>query len=71
MHTLQEATTVSEITRTVPRINEVLENHQVDHQTSVVEVEGMLNNNPISILTDLDASLSYVSPRVVKFVNYS
>ena len=32
----------------------------------MVEVEGMLNHKPISILIDLGASLSYVSPSLVE-----
>jgi hypothetical protein len=43
-----------------------LENRQADHQASMVEVEGMLNNQPISILIDPGASLSYVSPKLVE-----
>jgi hypothetical protein len=43
-----------------------LENRQADHQASMVEVEGMLNNQPISILIDPGASLSYVSPKIVE-----
>ena len=40
-------------------------NRQADHQTSMVEIEGMIKNQPISILIDLGASLSYISPRIV------
>ena len=31
----------------------------------MVEIEGMINNQPISILIDIGASLSYISPRMV------
>ena len=31
----------------------------------MVEIEGMMNNQPISILIDLGASLSHISPRIV------
>ena len=32
----------------------------------MVEIEGMLNNKPISILIDPSASLSYISPTIVE-----
>jgi hypothetical protein len=32
----------------------------------MLEVEGMMNNQPISILIDSGASLSYVSPKIVE-----
>ena len=48
--------TVSDLARTMPRINAAMENRQADHQTSMVEVEGKLNQIPISILIDPGAS---------------
>ena len=62
---LQEEMTVGDLARTMPRINAALENQQVDYQTSMVEVEGNINQIPISILIDLGASLSYISPNLV------
>ena len=55
--------------RSMPRICVALENRQADHQTSMVEVEGMITNQPISVLIDPCASLSYISPRVVDLCN--
>ena len=55
----------------MPRINAALENRQADYQTSMVEVEGKLNQTPISILIDPGASLSYVSPNLVEKCNLS
>ena len=52
--------------RSMPRICAALENRQADHQTSMVEIEGTINNQPISILIDPGASLSYISPRIVE-----
>ena len=57
---------VDDLERTMPRINATLENKQADYQTSMVEVEGKLNQTPISILIDLGASLSYISPDLVE-----
>ena len=48
------------------RINAALENRQADHQTSMVEVQGMIQNFSISILIDSGDSLSYISPSIVE-----
>ena len=37
-----------------------------DHQTSMVEVQGMIQNQFVSIMIDSGASLSYVSPSIVE-----
>ena len=58
--------TVGDLERTMPKINATLENRQADYQTSMVEVEGKLNQIPISILIDLGDSLSYISPDLVE-----
>ena len=47
-------------------INAALENRQTDYQTSMVEAEGKINQIPISVLFDLGASLSYISPNLVE-----
>ena len=57
---------VGDLVRGIPKINAALENKQDESQTSMVEVEGMLNHKPISILFDPEASLSYVSPNLVE-----
>ena len=57
---------VGDLARTIPRINAALENRQADYQNSMVEVEGKLNQIPISILIDPGASLSYISPDLVE-----
>ena len=58
--------TVGELARTMPRINATLENRQADYQTSMVEVEGKINQTPIAFLIDPGASLSYISPNLVE-----
>ena len=63
--------TVGDLVRTMPRINAALENRKEDYQTSMVEVEGKLNQTPISILIDLGGSLSYISPDLVEKCNLS
>ena len=54
------------LVRGMPIINAALENSQVEYHTSMVEVEGMLNYEPISILIDPGDSLSYVSPSLLE-----
>jgi hypothetical protein len=66
VQTIQEATTVGELARSTPKISATLENRQEDHQTSMVEIEGMIHNQPVIVLIDPGASLSYISPRVVE-----
>jgi len=51
---------------TIPRINAALEKRQANYQTSMVEVEGKINQTPISILIDPRASLNYISPNLVE-----
>ena len=58
--------TVGDLARTMPRISAALENRQEDYQTSMVEIECMINQNPIAILIDPGASLSYISPKMVE-----
>ena len=52
MHTIQVEETIGDVANEMPRINTALENRQADHQTSMVEVQGMIQNQSISILTD-------------------
>ena len=56
-----------DLARTMPRINVALENRKgTINQTSMVEVEGTINQTPIAILIDPGASLSYISPKMVE-----
>ena len=57
--------------RGMTRIFVALENQQAEHHTYMVDIEGMINNQPISILIDPGTNLSYISPTIVylcKFV---
>eukprot|EP00253_Pinus_taeda_P015904 PITA_15904 len=66
---IQEASTVGEVGRSVPRINAALEDRQVEYQPTMVEFEGKFSNLPISVLIDPGATLSYVNPKVVERCN--
>jgi hypothetical protein len=50
----------------VPRIYASLENKQVEFQSHMIEVEGMINNHAFTILIDSGASNSYIDPKVVE-----
>jgi hypothetical protein len=52
IHNLQEATTVGDIGKSIHKINVSIEGRQVDHQSTVVEIEGKIQNKQISILID-------------------
>ena len=61
--------TVGELERSMRRINAALENWQTGYQTSMVEVEGMINQTPVTILIDPGASLSYIAPQILEKCN--
>jgi hypothetical protein len=52
VHNLQEASTVGDVGRSLHRINAVMDGRQADHQSSVVEIEGKINNTQIYVLID-------------------
>ena len=61
-----QASIVGDITRSVPHIYATLDNCQVDHQFSTINIEGKLKDVPISILIDLRASYSYINSNLVE-----
>eukprot|EP00253_Pinus_taeda_P028923 PITA_28923 len=66
---IHEASTVGKVGRSVPRINAALEDRQAEYQPTMVEFEGKISNLTISVLIDLGATLSYVSPKIVERCN--
>ena len=70
MHTIHEEETVGDVANEMPVINAALENRRADHQTSMVEVQGMIQNQSVSILIEPGASLRYVSPSIVENAIY-
>jgi hypothetical protein len=66
VYNVQEATTVNDVARIMPQIYAALDNRQVDHQASVVEMEGMIYNHLVSISIDPSSNLSYVSPQTIE-----
>ena len=57
---------MGQVARVVPRIYAALEDRQVDHQSTVVEVVGKIVEQSISILIDPSSTHSYITPRVVE-----
>ena len=65
----REATTVNDIARNIPTISAALENRQADHQATMVEMEGKISDQSVTVLIDPGASLSYISPKIVEKCN--
>jgi hypothetical protein len=57
---------VGDVGRSFHSINAIVYGRQADHQSSVVEIEGKINHTQISVLIDLGATLSYITPSVVE-----
>jgi hypothetical protein len=66
VHHAQQAEIVQDMGRRVPRIYAALDKKQVEFQSHMIEVEGMINNHALTILIDSGASRSYVDPKVVE-----
>jgi hypothetical protein len=71
VHNVQQAETVEDMGSRMPRIYAALDNKQVEYQSHMIEVEGMINNQPFTILIDSGASHSYIDPRVVESLHLS
>ena len=69
-YNIQEAETVGQVARAVPRIYAALEDHQVDQQSTMVEVVGKIVDQYISVLNDLGSTHSYITPRVVDICDF-
>jgi predicted aspartyl protease len=61
MHNIQEATTVEDM----GRIYGALYDRQVEYQSNMIEVEGKIINQLVSILIDSGASHCYIDPKIV------
>jgi hypothetical protein len=49
----------------IPRIYVALEYQQVEHQSHMIEVEGKIINQFVSILIDSGAIHSYIDPKIL------
>jgi hypothetical protein len=66
VYNIQEATTINNVSRSMPQIYASLDNRKDDHQASVVEMEGMVSNQLISILIHHFSNLSYVALQTIE-----
>jgi hypothetical protein len=56
--------------RSVPRIYASLDSKQVEFQSHMIEVEGMINNHAFTILIHSGARHSYIDPKVVEGLKF-
>ena len=70
-YNVQDAETVGQVARAVPRIYAALEDRQADHQLVVVEVVGKIVEQSVSILIDPGSMHSYITPRVVEICAFN
>ena len=57
---------MEDISINVPRIYAALDNKKYEFQSHMIEVEGKINNQTISILIDCGASHSYIDTKMVE-----
>ena len=65
-YNIQEAETMGQVARVVPKIYAALEDRQAYHQSTVVEVAGKIVEQSISILIDPGSTHSCIAPIVVE-----
>jgi hypothetical protein len=70
VHNVQQAKTMEDMGRYVPRIYAALDNKQVEYQSHMIEVEGMINSQTIVVLIDSGASHSYIYPKMVESLQF-
>jgi hypothetical protein len=52
VHNVQQDETMEDMGSRIPRIYAALDNKQVEYQSHMIEVEGMINNHAFTILID-------------------
>lgn len=52
IYNTQDASTMGKVSQSMPIVYAAVENHQADHHTSIIEMEGKLQYKVISILID-------------------
>ena len=65
-HNIQGAETMGQVTRIIPRIYAALKDRQAYCQSMVIEVEGKIVAQSISVLIDLGPTHNYLTPRIVE-----
>ena len=70
VHNIQGAETVGQVARTIPRFYAALNDRQADHQSTMVEVEGKIVEEFVSVLIDPRSSHIYITPRIVEIFSF-
>jgi len=65
IYSAQEAKIVGYVGQTIPHIYAALDNRQVDHQAFIIEIDGKLCDQVVSILIGPGSNYIYVSPDFV------
>jgi hypothetical protein len=65
MNNIEESNTMDDVGNSMPRIYVALDNRHEYYQSHMIKIEGMIDNQPISILIYFGASHSYVDPKMV------
>ena len=65
IYNAQEAQMVGDVGHNIPHIYAIVDNKQTYHQASIIEMEGKLYSQVVSILIDLGSNYSYVNPDLV------
>jgi hypothetical protein len=66
MHIIKQEETIEDVGGSMPRIYATLNNGQADYQSHMIEVEGKIDNQLISILIDYGSSHSYIDPNLIE-----
>ena len=66
VHITQEAETMGQEVGAIPKICVVLEDHHEGHNSIVVEVEGEIAKQTVSVLIEPRSTHSYITPRLVE-----
>jgi hypothetical protein len=65
-HSVQQAATVEDMGRNVPRIYAALDNKQTKFHSHMIKVEGNINDQPNAILINSVPIHSYLDPKMVE-----
>ena len=66
IHNVQQVEIVEDMGINVPRIYASMDNKKEKYQSHMIEVEGMIKNQTISILIDSRSFHSYIDPKMVE-----
>ena len=65
IYSSQESQTIGDVSQSIPWIYAAVDNRQVEHQSSIIEMEGKLHDQVVYILIDIGSNYSYISPDLV------